>query len=675
MAPLARVDVDEGRWRGIGDPRRRRDGDGGGANGSSAPRSPLPVERAVTRGAVRPATAQGIGAPSAGHRAFAAGERRRRHAATATAGAAPAGPRRVAALLARAARRRRRERLALRGVCRASAGRAGVGSARSTARRRASRAAAPGARRRGALARRARRLVAVARPRRSAVDASAPSFAPVVAVAGPSRRRRRASTRARACARCRIASRVGGATRRRDVAARASTRRRPAPRSRRSVRRDALRRRRGAGRRAAAKLRRAARAEKRPPRRLEPGRGRGRGDHRGGRDAGGRAIRRVRCSRSRRCACIRIATSVGSTASVSLRGVGADSPGPASSAAGSRSPSRASVALSVALPSPRRRAGPSHRRCAARSSARRPRATGGTDKSTGRVIGVAVAGRRRRHRRHPRRCRRRAPAARSASPASATRRRRRALSNASVQPRCSDSRSSALRQRLAGERDQLGVRPLDRQLGVVRLDQAAHERARLGVARPRPRAGRRVLELGQVAPQHRRQAEQVAAPVELARRREVAVAAGLERAQQARRLVLVVGLLRRSAARCRAARPRRARTRSRSARCRRSAAAATWPRACGSKSAGPTGMQTLSALRSRWTRRSSWIASSAIRLWRASAHQCAQSSKTLRSVVAVALERQQRRPVVDGDAGVVGLHQRRAGRPRRGRSGRRRAPA
>ena len=44
-------------------------------------------------------------------------------------------------------------------------------------------------------------------------------------------------------------------------------------------------------------------------------------------------------------------------------------------------------------------------------------------------------------------------------------------------------------------------------------------------------------------------------------------------------------------------------------------------------------MQTLSALRSRWTSCSSWIASSAIRLWRASAHQWAQSSKTLRKVV------------------------------------------
>ena len=142
---------------------------------------------------------------------------------------------------------------------------------------------------------------------------------------------------------------------------------------------------------------------------------------------------------------------------------------------------------------------------------------------------------------------------------------------------------------------------------------------------------------------------------------QVAAAARLERREQARRLVVVFGL---PADRQRAVEALAGDQREREVDQREllEAREQRAPGASGSKSAGPTGMQTLSALRSRCTSCSSWIASSAIRQWCASAHQCAQSSNTCARVRAVALDRQQRRPLVDRDAGVVGLHELRAGR-------------
>ena len=87
---------------------------------------------------------------------------------------------------------------------------------------------------------------------------------------------------------------------------------------------------------------------------------------------------------------------------------------------------------------------------------------------------------------------------------------------ARVQPRSSERRRSGWASGSDGDRDQVGVRPGQRQRAVVDLDQAAHERARVGVARPGPGAVGGAVEIGQVAPEHRGEAEQVAAPVELA---------------------------------------------------------------------------------------------------------------------------------------------------------------
>ena len=86
------------------------------------------------------------------------------------------------------------------------------------------------------------------------------------------------------------------------------------------------------------------------------------------------------------------------------------------------------------------------------------------------------------------------------------------------------------------QREQVAVRPPRRVVAVVRLAQREDERARVVALRDRPVA----LLVRQEATQHRREAVQVATPVQLLRRHEVAVAARLERAQQARRLVVVV---------------------------------------------------------------------------------------------------------------------------------------
>ena len=82
---------------------------------------------------------------------------------------------------------------------------------------------------------------------------------------------------------------------------------------------------------------------------------------------------------------------------------------------------------------------------------------------------------------------------------------------------------------------------MDRRRCVVNVEQLLDELLRLGMALAAPARAGSVVGLGQVAPQHRGQAVEVAAPVERPRRRQVAAPTLLERMEKARRLVVVVG--------------------------------------------------------------------------------------------------------------------------------------
>jgi hypothetical protein len=75
--------------------------------------------------------------------------------------------------------------------------------------------------------------------------------------------------------------------------------------------------------------------------------------------------------------------------------------------------------------------------------------------------------------------------------------------------------------------------PLRRQVFVMGLQQPAHQCARLRVTLVGPFPGQGPLRVGQIASQHGCQAEDVAAPIELPRRRQIATAAHLQRVQQA----------------------------------------------------------------------------------------------------------------------------------------------
>ena len=97
-----------------------------------------------------------------------------------------------------------------------------------------------------------------------------------------------------------------------------------------------------------------------------------------------------------------------------------------------------------------------------------------------------------------------------------------------------------------GAFEQTGVRIRRRCLAVMHLAQIEDQFPRRLQVRRRPALGLRRVVLDvlvrQVTLQHRREAVHVAAPVELARGLQVATAAGLERVQQPRRLVVVVRL-------------------------------------------------------------------------------------------------------------------------------------
>ena len=206
--------------------------------------------------------------------------------------------------------------------------------------------------------------------------------------------------------------------------------------------------------------------------------------------------------------------------------------------------------------------------------------------------------------------------------------------------------------------DQIAVRPL--RCGMA---DRAHRTAGRSVpahlpAAARPRARRPVPGLRQVAAQHRGQAVDVAAPVELPRGHQVAAATRFQRVQQARRLVVVVLLLADRQRRGKALAARSARTRNRSARSARTAAAAPAPQHADRSRPARTGCTRC--------RPSGPGARGAARGWRRARSGSAGQRPPMRAILehmaqhaTVARHRQQGRPVVHGDAGVVGLHQRR----------------
>jgi hypothetical protein len=109
---------------------------------------------------------------------------------------------------------------------------------------------------------------------------------------------------------------------------------------------------------------------------------------------------------------------------------------------------------------------------------------------------------------------------------------------------CERQHQIIVAQSRAGRFDQLGVRTLRRELAVVEFANPQDQRFRRFVAFRRPPGVARRPQperlFGKIALEHCREAVEVAAPVELARRLQVAAAPRLEGSEQSGRLVVVI---------------------------------------------------------------------------------------------------------------------------------------